>query len=258
MSAAELGSYSEGSHGFHASVEIRRSDGTPKTVTAHRIWDKEVERYGVEQSSQDRAEFARKWLQECQHAPAKTESKAVLRAIRAALQIPHTFSREEAARPFVVVGYSFTPNYDDPEMKRLLIEKGYATTESVYGAAPEIFTESAADGETGTASPPPTPAEASPGETPPPTAAPTEEEPAADGHASAGSAPFEGDEPPAPEPESRSPDPGLYELPAAFSRFAGRTLASIEDEKYLLWLASDAVKGNTHAAAVAFLEARDG
>ncbi len=257
LSMLDLAPYPEGSFGYSATITIRRSDGTPRTITRSRIWNADVEREKIiaqvakaDGKSDDwkQAEFRRRWLQEREHGPAKTESKAVLRAIRAALQIPHTFSAADAKKPFVVVGYSFTPDYSDPEVRRLVIERGLSAGEQVFGSQPAAGPLPETGGEDGAA---PDGAD---------TAAPSGE--GADPQPAAPSPAFEGEEPavepePEKEPEPAQLDEADFVLPAQFTRYAGKTLAEIDSDEYLAWLASDAVKDEpTRAAAKAFVAAR--
>lgn len=215
--------------GWEATVTIRRSDGTPKTVSASKIWSPRVEYDKVKQSAKDDADLQRKWLAEREHGPAKAESKAVLRAFRALLQIPHTYEPARAKLPFLVVGYQFTPDTTDPLVRRLLIEKGYSAAAELYPAADEspLGGPTAADAEKageGTAS-----------------TAPLEDAPSP-------ATAFEGEEPSAPAAADIPDDVGSLQLPDDFgTRFPGRTLAEVaaEDLGYLEWLASEAVNDLT-------------
>lgn len=254
----EVSSYPDGSIGYEATITLRRSDGTPQTITRTKIWNREVERAKVEQGAKDQADFRRKFLIECEQAPAKTESKAVLRAIRAALQIPHTFTPAEAARPFIVVGYDLSLDWEDAETRRLVIENGLAGERSLY-APPAPLAELAGDGE----APPAAPAEAD-------TAEPREAQPPLGSEAFSGTEPDGGGargvataEAGAAEPGGSvepAPDPGLYTLPESFGRrYPGTALREIDDEAYLQWLASSAVKNSEiREAAQAYLAGREG
>lgn len=140
--------------GYKATLGIRRSDGTVEEVTRDKTFVEDAELEEIKDavaratawengrntgrprftSDAERAEETRKrWLKELKDAPAKTESKAVLRAIRAALQIPHTFSPADAAKPFLVIGFNFTPDYNDEETKRLLVAAGLNAQAAMYG-----------------------------------------------------------------------------------------------------------------------------
>ena len=265
MSKEELSAWPEGTIGYEATVVLRRSDGTSKTLTATRIWERPVEEARIKaevqaakpQASEQEliAEFRKRWLQEGQHKAAKTESKAILRAIRSALQIPHTFSAADAAKPFVVVGYSYTPDYTDPEVVRLVTERQLGAAEELYSSAGrlelEAGLESARDG--------------APSGKPAEPAAPAQEEGPRASQPAGPSSAFEGEEPeaaaePEPQPEepSEAPGPGAFVLPEAFSKHAGKTIAEIAaegDSAYLSWLASDKVAEPFRGAAQAFLAA---
>lgn len=218
--------------GYEATVTIRRSDGTPKTVSAKKVWTPDVEYRKVKQNARDDADLQKKWLAEREHGPAKVESKAIQRAFRALLQIPHTYDPDRAKLPFVVVGFQFTPDTTDPLVRRLLIEKGYSAAADLYpGATHEELSE------------PPTPT--------------VDAEKAGEArgstdmvasHDAASPAPaFQGDEPAAPA-AADIPPVGDFRLADDFgTRFPGRTLAEIaaEDLGYLEWLASEAVNDMT-------------
>jgi hypothetical protein len=145
----------EGEIGYRATIGIRRSDGTVEELRREKVWVEAAERQEVEDavtaarayengqrtnkpkwvpdSDEWRAEVQKRWLRELRDRYAKTESKAVLRAIRAALQIPHTFTPAEAAKPFLIVGFNFTPDYDDVEVKRMLVAAGLNAQAAMYG-----------------------------------------------------------------------------------------------------------------------------
>jgi hypothetical protein len=130
------GELDEGEIGYAASIKIRRSDGTIDTITRTKIVDREVEAAKIadevsgwmtrnnKTQEQGKAEYKKRWLKERGDMHAKCESKAVLRAIRAALQIPHVFTDAEMKRPFLVIGYSFTPDWSDPQTRQILVSHG--------------------------------------------------------------------------------------------------------------------------------------
>lgn len=103
---------------YRGIVVIRRSDGTTEEISAERT-------AGTDALDKE-------------HGREKTETKAKLRAIRAALQIPHTFSPADAAKPFLVVGFNFTPDYNDVEVKRALIAAGLGSEQAMYGSSREL------------------------------------------------------------------------------------------------------------------------
>jgi len=132
----------EGEIGYTATLGVRRSDGTVEEISREKVWNEKVERNDIEAAvgrsdktgAAAAAEIEKRWLKELQDRYAKTESKAVLRAIRSSLQIPHTFSPADAAKPFLVIGFNFTPDYNDAEVKRALVAAGLNASEALYGS----------------------------------------------------------------------------------------------------------------------------
>lgn len=98
---------------YRATIGVRRSDGTIDEVTRERSAGEDA----------NDSKFGRE----------KTQSKAVLRAIRAALQIPHAFTAADFAKPFLVVGYSFTPDMQDADTRRMLVAVGLNAQAAIYG-----------------------------------------------------------------------------------------------------------------------------
>ena len=134
-------------YAYRATIGLRRSDGTVEEISRERSFDREVEfedisnavesgskTKGWERPAKD-AEIKKRWIAELRFGRAKTESKAVNRAIRAALGIPTSVTQGELSKPWLVVGFNFTPDYDDPEIKRALVAIGLKAGDAVYGAA---------------------------------------------------------------------------------------------------------------------------
>ncbi len=142
--------------GYYAKVKIRTASGTLEELERSQTFVEEAEleeiktavtnakayengqqtqkpRFDVPGAPAWEAEVRKRWLTELKNASAKTESKAVLRAIRAALQIPHTFAPARASLPFVVIGFNFTPDQSDPEVRRMLVAAGMNASASLYG-----------------------------------------------------------------------------------------------------------------------------
>lgn len=251
---------------YRATIGIRRSDGTVEELVREKGYESEVEHQEIVdavlrsdkyQTAEARnAEVRKRWLQEQKFAKAKTESKAVLRAIRAALQIPHQFTPADAAKPFVVVGFSFTPDYDDVEVKRALVAAGLNAHVQMYGDRGAVSGEL----EAGVTDPEPPAA----GAVEAPDAAAAEAGssvtgPAADGDQqaegaaetpAASSAPgpvFTGEEPPPPDkaPQAAPKKPTLKAaadtvIPDGMGRYAGRTIQQVHkdenDPAYLSFL----------------------
>lgn len=140
---------------YKATIGIRRSDGTIEEVSREKGYNEEAEREEildgvrrakawengqstnrpkyVEGTPEFDAEARKRWLQEQRYAQGKTESKAILRAIRAAFQVPQQITPQDAAKPWLVIGYSFTPDYDDHEIKRALVAAGLNAQAAIYG-----------------------------------------------------------------------------------------------------------------------------
>lgn len=151
LKADELG---EGERwGYEATVKIRKSDGTLIPTTRSRTFNEEAEKAEIEDSvraaksdsgprfnteEKVAAECRKRWINELKMGPAKTESKAINRAIRAALQVPTSLKPADFGKPFLVIGYSFTPDYDDVEIRRMLVAAGIGGTDALYGRAREL------------------------------------------------------------------------------------------------------------------------
>jgi hypothetical protein len=134
--------------GWQATVTIRRQDGTIVEYSASRITDLRVEREKVKLQCVNKDTgvlnqdyFFKRWTQEREVADAKCETKAILRAVRQALKVKGgPYTREQFLKPWVVVSYIFTPDYTDPDVRRMAVEHGYAARSQVYrsGPPPEI------------------------------------------------------------------------------------------------------------------------
>lgn len=110
--------------GYDAIAYVRRSDGSLAEWPGSRTVDKVVERSKVEESCRnrdtgvvDRDYFVKRWATELDHLRAKCESKAMLRAVSGAMQLKRGgYTPEELRKPFLIVGWSMTPQ--DPEVRR--------------------------------------------------------------------------------------------------------------------------------------------
>lgn len=67
------------------------------------------------------------------NALANAETKAMLRAVRAALKLRPTYTRAELAKPFVVPHLDFIPDYSDPEIRRMAMRQALSAQYSLYG-----------------------------------------------------------------------------------------------------------------------------
>lgn len=64
------------------------------------------------------------------------ETGARLRCIRALLAVKSHYTREELAKPFVVPRIDFSPDYNDPEVRRIILQHGLQATSRLFGPAP--------------------------------------------------------------------------------------------------------------------------
>lgn len=68
----------------------------------------------------------------------RAETGAMLRVIRAALGMKSQYTREELEKPFIVPRIDFSPDYSDPEVRKVLIEHGVGAMAQLFGqAAPQ-------------------------------------------------------------------------------------------------------------------------
>lgn len=130
---------------YRATVGFRRSDGTIDEVTRERGFVEAAERseielavtkggkFGASGTAAWQTEVEKRWLNELRFGRSKTESKAINRAMRAGLQVPTSLESKDLAKPFLVIGYNFTPDYDDVEVKRILVAAGLNAQAAIYG-----------------------------------------------------------------------------------------------------------------------------
>lgn len=247
LSYDELRPYGEGAIGFEATVTIRRPDGTPLEISRSKFWQPDVEYRKVQAGNRPSwadsdqkwaAELHKRWLAEKEFAPAKAESKAILRAIRAALQIPHTFTPEQAAKPFIVVGYDLALDYSDPDVVRLLLERRADRTREVYGSR-ELPAESESAGEQ-EEKPSVESTASDPGRADDASSSDEGEEPGSDAKSPEPAPLFSGEEPPEPEVDPEPAADLSLVLPDELTRYGGQMISDVVaagDVVYLKWLA---------------------
>jgi hypothetical protein len=261
-------------YGYRATAWIRRSDGTIESVTRDRDWHEAAERAEIEEEvrrlaarypddwtdERVRAETEKRWIAELRFGAAKIESKALNRAVRAALSLPK-LTAAQIQKPFLVIGYQLTPNWADPEVQRIMLSAGLGAAGELYPGRADVerpadvfeHFEGPQDGEPQDDTPvPEAPSEpensaggqkeaADQDEAGPRAAAP----PSASGPAAPQQPEPELNEPPLePEPEPEPPADVKTRARAVvvpFGRHRGKTLGQVEQDerKYLDWLASD-------------------
>lgn len=108
--------------GFKATATIRRSDGTLAHWTASKVADLVDEEEATKGTNE-------RWPVVKKHLRAKTETKAILRAVSLALQLKRGgYLPAEMLKPFLIVGVSSTPS--DPEVRR---ERALSAAGELYG-----------------------------------------------------------------------------------------------------------------------------
>lgn len=66
-------------------------------------------------------------------APQKAATGAILRVIRDILGIKGTYTAKELKKPFAVARMSFSPNYNDPVMKQMLLQQAIQSVGNLFG-----------------------------------------------------------------------------------------------------------------------------
>lgn len=140
-----------------ATAKIRKSDGTLSTLQASRTYEPYAEYEEIRDSAAKApiwengqrsgktlgdpgseqalaTEVRKRWLNEIKFAKAKNESKALNRAIRAAIQTSQTYTPAQAAKPFVVVGWNLSPQ--DSALALGAIAQLYGATPEALDAGP--------------------------------------------------------------------------------------------------------------------------
>lgn len=65
----------------------------------------------------------------------RAETGAMLRVVRALLNLKMQYSPQELQNPFIVPRVDFSPDYTDPEVRRMVQEQGVKATTELFGAA---------------------------------------------------------------------------------------------------------------------------
>jgi len=69
------------------------------------------------------------------NAPQKAATGAILRVIKDLTGVKGTYTMDELQKPFAVARMSFSPNYDDPEVKRMFLQAAISSTQNLFGVA---------------------------------------------------------------------------------------------------------------------------
>lgn len=139
----------EGEIGYDAVAYVRRSDGTVAEWTASKAVDIAMEREMViarctKNGVLDKDWFRKQWYTERSNLRRKAETKAMLAAASLALQLKRGgYEQADLQRPFLIVGWSMTPQDPAVRAQRLLNAEQNLTgrTARAIAAAPELVDE---------------------------------------------------------------------------------------------------------------------
>lgn len=70
------------------------------------------------------------------NAPQKAVTGAILRVIRDLLGIKGTYTMDELKKPFAVARMSFSPDYNDPLVKQMMLQQGMQSIGTLFGMSP--------------------------------------------------------------------------------------------------------------------------
>ena len=137
---------------YQATVVYQDMHGRTMRQTATRTWDWQKVQ---EVSTPGEAKAQRKFADEM------TETKAILRAARAALNIRTSYTKEELALPFLIANVVPDLDPNDPEVRKAMIAKATGTAQMLYPeqqalpaqTLPEIPADDEEDFESGEAQP---------------------------------------------------------------------------------------------------------
>jgi hypothetical protein len=64
----------------------------------------------------------------------KAMTGAILRVVRALIGMKGTYTKEELSKPFAIPRVTFSPDYNDPEVRRAMIDQGMNSVSNMFGA----------------------------------------------------------------------------------------------------------------------------
>lgn len=102
----------------------RLPDGTPISVKCSKSWSWAK---CQEEMSEKQAREYRKFADE------QTETKAILRAVRAAMNLKTSYTPAELEKPFLVARAVFAPDMSDPEVRRMVTQEQVRSQSMLYG-----------------------------------------------------------------------------------------------------------------------------
>jgi hypothetical protein len=100
--------------------------------------DKDKKKYlgGKTPEQWAREKTAEDMMRERKYKLRKAETAAMERVIRAALQLKQKYSPAELQKAFAIPKVDFSPDYNDPEVRRLMVQQGIQASHNLFGATP--------------------------------------------------------------------------------------------------------------------------
>lgn len=68
----------------------------------------------------------------------KAMTGAILRTVRALIGMKGQYTKAELAKPFAVARVTFSPDYNDPEVRRAMLEQGLNSMSNMFGSRPAL------------------------------------------------------------------------------------------------------------------------
>lgn len=125
--AVQCGSCKNRDVAYHVMVSVPQLTGEVLTVEdTHEII---VDNVTPGMTDKQRLEFMK-------HLPQICEAKALNGAIRTALHIKGTYTKQELQKPFIVA--YLVPNLNNGEVKRIAIESMFQSSQNLFGNAPSV------------------------------------------------------------------------------------------------------------------------
>ena len=106
---------------------------------AQNKWHKEVNAFFVDEK--DRQQYIERGILVNMTLLRKTMCEkaltgAILRTIRALTGLKGTYTKEELKKPFAIPRVTFSPDYNDPQIREAFLKQGINSTTELFGSAP--------------------------------------------------------------------------------------------------------------------------
>ena len=102
-----------------------------KPCKAYKIAEKDRQTY-IDRSVMVNMSLLRKTASE------KAMSGAILRVIRALIAMKGAYTKSELAKPFVVPRVTFSPDFNDPAVRKAMLEQGMNSMSNMFGSLPSL------------------------------------------------------------------------------------------------------------------------